>query len=420
MLYKTKANTLRFFPEKGAKGLDPLLSAEHIDAVDGKFHWRPTAEIQSSMKSIQVEIIYGGEKGVPISEAAGNAATIGKEMADFWTAVNAGGRDDKATLYMVPDNILRLSKVSTSQLAAAKWKLQSSATSLSVHVTAPIPLAAVGKALAESILVTRTLGDKMPKVANISELLQIVGPIEWTKGITPDFGTRSIQGYLILICAYIKHSEASPKDLDSDLKKKTPLMPRTDFAAMLKIIGELMSPKSAAAFNASLTKLVLAAVQSELPYDLNRYLSWGRPETTSEPEPPIAGPSGSVQPTPIPPPPPKGPQPGAKPPAKLPTAATTVVLERWHVKVSDWIAQLGAGGADLVALKDLEFRGGQIGGLGSKVENLIPKVGSAPLEQGNACPIFEFRDAGTPDVTQLKEFLPTVVAEVQKLHASAL
>lgn len=424
--YKTKGRILMFFvptpstdkpKEDQPSKLDPDLNGP-------KTNWDPTAEVQSSLKTIQMEMIYGGPTGVPmvpISDANNELGTVGAQISRFLKTLDDRTAEAKAFAsnpgnaqkldsvigrpFMRPVNFVDESDPKfISNLAKSNAKIgwitdkMSVASGLGIHVTTSMPLAAVPYMVEEAKKFSEPLfGNKSSRENDAMvqihpgdiKALQVphfkLANVKWGERIRPNYGESSVAGLLIMICSYIKASASSPSDVDMNLKKKTPLMPRTDFKTMLDLTLRHMDDQSATSFRQDLLEVVARLTDFTKVDDLqNRFFNWEK--STILHSAPSSGGESTSQPPPStdPPPPPKPPGPG-RTGGIISTAPT---LQQWNLDVKTWLTELAKGGADLIAAREKSYRGAQIGGLGNKIETLI----------GNGdeyCPILEFRGVGT-------------------------
>ena len=419
---KTKGETLHFFTADGMP--DPILNS-----TDKQTNWKPTAEVQTNIQKIQLEIIYGGDTGVAISVP--ELGAVGEQMCTFLQALDAqwrdvskppvtNARDGGGKAFMRPANLLSLPP--THKLV--RWEITGppSAAGLGFHATAPIPLAALpGLVHSET---NEILFGNAPQRSNMAVVtpeqvktsIFSLASIQWLAAgpVGKGYGEDSVVGLLIMIMSYVNKCDALPSERDMDLKTKTPLMPRTDFTTMLNIVTGLMTPASGTAFRQNLVAIVQSIKGSSLQ---NCFFNWARPATKATAV--TAGPSQarSAPPPPAPPPPPPpGPTPGA-PRQRIPISNTPAVVQPWNLNVQTWLEDIVGGKPDQLALKDAEFREKQIGALGNRVETVI---GDASL----LCPILEFRGIGSCTIAELEakpqNFLQKLAARIQDLHKQPL
>lgn len=422
---KTKGQILHFFTANG----EPDLALNST----AKSNWIPTAEVQTNIQKIQLEMIYGGPTGVAISVA--ELGAVGEQMCVFLHALDAQARDASkppvtkpkdggGKAFMRPANLLSLSQTHTS----VRWEITGgpSSAGLGFHATAPIPLAALpGLVHSEP---NEILFGNAPQRANMAVVTSVqvktsnfsLASIQWRAAgpVGKLYGENSVVGLLIMIMSYVNKSDASPSERDMDLKTKTPLMPRTDFTTMLNIVTGLMVEASATAFRQNLVAIVQSIKGSSLQ---NCFFNWARPalKAPTETAVPSQAQSAAAPPPPPPapaPPPPPGPTSGA-PRQRIPISNTQPVIQPWNLNVQTWLEDIVGGKADQLALKDAEFREKQIGALGNKVETAI---GDPSL----LCPILEFRGIGSCSFAQLQakpqNFLQQLAARVQYWHQQAL
>ena len=105
---RTKGQLLHFFTANG----EPDTSLNSI----AKRNWIPTAEVQSNLRTIQLEMIYGGPTGVEITTAVEELGDVGKKMCDLLEALDAPKppvtqpKDGGGKAFMRPANLLSLSQ----------------------------------------------------------------------------------------------------------------------------------------------------------------------------------------------------------------------------------------------------------------------------------------------------------------------
>ena len=421
---KTKGETLHFFTADGLPG--PILNS-----TDKKPNWKPTAEVQINIQKIQLEIIYGGDTGVAISDA--ELGAVGEQMCTFLQALDAqwrdvskppvtDARDGGGKAFMRPANLLSL----PPKHRLVRWEITGppSAAGLGFHATAPIPLAALAGLVHSET--NETLFGNAPQRSNMtvvkSEQVKTsnfsLASIQWRAAgpVSRKYGEDSVVGLLIMIMSYVNKCDASPSERDMDLKTKTPLMPRTDFTTMLNIVTKLMTPASETAFRQNLVAIVQSIKGSNLQ---NCFFNWARPATkaTAVTAGPSQAQSAPPPPAPLPPPPPPpGPTPGA-PRQRIPITNTPTVVQPWNLNVQSWLDDIVGSKPDQLALKDAEFREKQIGALGNRVETVIG-------DNSLLCPILKFRGIGSCTMEQLEakpqNFLQRLAARIVDLHKQAL
>ena len=419
---KTKGQILHFFTANGEP--DPTLN------LNPRNNWIPTAEVQHQINSIQLEMIYGGPTGVAIATSVKELGTVGEQMCAFLQALDAQARDGPkppvtqpkdggGKAFMRPANLLTLSQ--THKLVRWEITKAATATALGFHATAPIPLAALPGLLnvrnnpTEILFGSNSLRENMTIVTpeQVRALNFSLASIQWRAAAGRVYGENSVAGLLVMIMSYVNKSDTAPLTIDSSLKKKTPLMPRTDFTTMLNIVTELMVEASATAFRQNLVAIVQSIKGGSSLQ--NCFFNWASPSKTSAV---TAGPPQAQSAPAPPPPPPPPPQrtPGA--PLPLPTTSnTTPVVQPWNLNVQTWLEDIVGGKADQLALKDAQFRNKQIGALANKVETLI---GNESL----LCPILEFRGIGSRTFEQFQakpsNFMQQLAARVEYWHQQAL
>ncbi len=263
---------------------------------------------------------------------------------------------------------------------APPWRCRLPATPLSQlplgqdfgsQMTAAFPLAAVPQLLLEerSLVLTGGVSQKFLaiKTASIEDALNTSWGAQWRtdiwlSNISPEYGCNSMLGFLILVQSYVQVATPEASSGDNDLKLKTPIMPRSDFSTMLRLVTDLMTPESAAAFaTASPQSLpMLMLVMSKLNAELKtKNWFWNRANGTE---------------------------------LRLP--------------VIEWLQGLCAQpGKDQIAINDGLARNAQIGGLGNKVERMIGKEGK---ENVPLCPILEFRSLGSLKWIQVASQAPAI------------
>ncbi len=417
---KTKGEILHFFTANGEP--DPALNS------NARSNWIPTAEVQFSIESIQLEMIYGGPTGVAIATSVKELGTVGEQMCALLQGLDVQARDGPklpvtqpkdggGKAFMRPANLLTLSQTHKF----VRWEMEggASAAGLGFHATAPIPLAALPGLLdlennPNEILFGNDSHRNNMKIVTPEQVRASnfsLASIQWRTAAGKVYGENSVAGLLVMIMSYVNKSDTEPLAKDLNLKTKTPLMPRTDFTTMLNIVTELMVEASATTFRQNLVAIVQSIKGSSLQ---NCFFNWERPSKTPAV---TAGPSQAQSaPAPPPPPPPPPPTPGV-PRQAVPTSNVSHVVQPWNLNVQTWLEDIVGGKADQLALKDAEFREKQIGALANKVETLI---GNDSL----LCPILEFRGIGSCTLAQLQakpsNFLQQLAARVEYWHQKAL
>ena len=359
---KTKGQLLHFFTTN--REPDPALN------LNAKNKWIPTAEVQINLRTIQLEMIYGGPTGVAISTSVQELGTVGEQMCAFLRALDAPKppviqpKDGGGKAFIRPANLLTLSQ--TNMLV--RWEIAAAASSsgLGLHATAPIPLAALPG------LVNFEKNTKEILFGNTSHrpLLKLVTPeqvttsgfnlasVQWRAGPAGKvYGEKSVAGLLVMIMSYITKAVPSPSDTDMNVKTLVPLMPRTDFITMVDIVTELVVENSPTEFRHSLVAIVQNL--KERGSSEKSFFNWQKP---SFKVPAVTeGPSQAIPAAaPPPPPPPPQPTPGARGQG-LPTSNVKGPIQHatqpWNLSVQSWLQDLVDGKADQIALKDAEFRG---------------------------------------------------------------
>lgn len=254
-----------------------------------------------------METIYGGPTGLPVVDAHKELGAVGVKIANFLNVLDdrtAKARKFEAEahsneprrlnsvigrLLMRPINfVAEGSPGFLANLAKSNARIGWVATGLSagsglgVHATSCIPLAAVlemvdsksihGAALRQ-LLVSLVLPDDIKAAKTTKFKLK---EVQCNK-TSPHCGPSSSAGLLVMICPYVNNSASSPSDTDIDPKKKTPLMPRTDFKGMLDLTVRQMDEKSAADFRQDLVEIVAGLARfNNLG---NQFFTWERPAT---------------------------------------------------------------------------------------------------------------------------------------------
>ena len=430
----TKGQPILFFLPAGVPNVN-------INSVRSSI-WLATTEVQSSLKVLQLEMIYGGPTGIPISTAETEISRVGQEMTSFLgsldkikpltRAASLGG-----VSFMRPNNLAGLATTHPDVGWVAREVCK--VAGLGFHATAPVPLAALPNLVDfqanpdQPLFGTASLRRNMfpIKPAQIVTRSFNVANLKWLDG-TPSgavYGRNSVAGLLILICSYASKARLSPDNVDMNLETLTPLMPRTDFAAMLNIVLQLMEPGSAQIFKENLSDVVATLLRRKKEDLATLFFNWA---PISTPAPAIAPSSGGAPPHPPPPPapatavahssggvplppPPPPPPPPTGPPGRIPIGKPEIQPN--NLPVSVWLDSLTAGGPDLIAQNDERFREAQVGALGTKVETRIN-------DPSRLCPILEFRGIGSARFDQLalgagKGYMELLLESVKRLHVPA-
>ena len=406
----TKGQLLHFFAANGEP--DPALNSR------AKSNWIPTAEVQSNLRIIQLEMIYGGPTGMAISVE--ELGIVGGEMCTFLRALDAQPKGGAGKAFMRPANLLTLSQTNNH----VRWEIAAAATTsgLGFHATAPISLAALpGLVNFEENtmeilfgITSKRISMKLVTPEKVTASGFNLASVQWRAGVRGKvYGENSVAGLLVMIMSYVTKAASSPSDTDMNLKTLIPLMPRTDFKTMLNIVTELMVENSATDFRHNLVDIVQNL--REKGSSENNFFNWQRPIPNAPKVTEGQGPSQATSTAPPPPSPPRPPPPLA-PGARGQRILTSNVqhpAQPWNLSVQSWLQDLADGKADQIAIKDAEFREKQIGALGNKVETLI---GNESL----LCPILEFRAIGNCSMVQLdakpENFLQQLAARVVYWH----
>jgi hypothetical protein len=157
------------------------------------------------------------------------------------------------------------------------------------------------------------------------------------------YGRATAMGFLAIVQAYVHAAQPIPKG-DNNLKNQVPFMPRTDFRTMLRIVCDTMKPTVAAKFRKELRHFFI------YPYANGEETSWS---------------FGDV----------------------------SVTVKDFLIDLDDKFDSLSP---DLITLGDRN-RNSQIGGLGNKVERILPRSKSVGGDGNDAFigPIVEFRSLPT-------------------------
>lgn len=360
-----KGELVEFFgpdPATGRNGPLPQLSLLPLpNAREGSAVIETTAEIGSRLSSVRIEFIFGGKKGAFFGGKSQNMSLqAGNKIVEVMT---------KWVSFPQPNAITMKIGLNGSLPApnAPPWRCRLPAgpspqfplgQSFLGQMTAAFPLAAIPSILLEEKKLVFTPSGVTRKFLeiktdSIEDALDTSWGTQWRtdvwrSNISPHYGCNSLLGFLILVQSYVQVATPEASSGDNDLKLKTPIMPRTDFRTMLRIVTDLMNPESATAF-----ATILLPVMRKLNTQLGtKNWFWNR--------------------------------------------STGAEL---RLSVEQWLEGLCAQpGKDQIAINDKVARNEQIGGLKTKVERMIGMEGrdNAPL-----CPILEFRSLGSLTWTEV-------------------
>ena len=175
-----------------------------------------------------------------------------------------------------------------------------------------------------------------------------------------------------MVMSYVNALKQAPPSGDINLKTRTPIMPRTDFAAMLHIAQDTMRTTGAVSFKNKLKDIVfLLADKVALDTLVFRWVD----ETLEASDPD----------------------------------------HQQELRSDAWIDGLISHDApiDLIRVNDIEFREAQVGAL----ENIVSSViGDDPATAEHFCPVFEFRDMGSVNLSDLPKTLEELEEDVRMYH----
>ena len=367
-----KGQLVEFFGPDSATGpngkLPQLSLLPPPNAQEGSPILVSTAEIGSNLSAVRIEFIFGGQKGAFFGDRSQNMSLqVGNKIVEVMTKWARFPQPKAVTMRVglnkglpAPDAPLwhcRFPKEPFSHLPLGQDFMG--------QMTAAFPLVAIPSILVEE----RSLvfnGSRVSqyfqdiKTADIENALDTSWGVQWRTGIwrssiSAEYGSNSILGFLILVQSYVQVARPEASSGDNDLKLKTPIMPRTDFRIMLRLITDLMTPDAAAAFAKAPGQAmpILMRVMGKLNTQLDtKNWFWNR-STVSE----------------------------------------------VRLSVIQWLQDLCAQpGVDQIAINDGKFRNEQIGGLKNKVERMIGTEGKANAPM---CPILEFHTVGSLKWTQV-------------------
>ena len=326
-----------------------------------------TAEIGSRLSSVRIEFIFGYRRGAFFGETSRNMSLkAGNRIVEVMTKWAKLPQPSGITMKIGLEHNLPAPN-------APPWRCRLPASPLpglplgqefGSQMTAAFPLAAIPLLMVEegSLVLTGGVSGKFLdiKTASIEDALNTSwgaqwGAGIWRSGISPEYGCNSMLGFLILVQSYVQVATPVASSGDNDLKLKAPIMPRTDFRTMLRLVTDLMTPASATAFATSSPQALpmLILVMSKLNAELKtKNWFWNRANGTE-----------------------------------------------LRLSVLQWLQDLCAEpGKDQVAINDKSARNGQIGGLENRVERMI---GTEGKENAPLCPILEFRNLGSLKWTQV-------------------
>lgn len=263
--YTTRGELLKFFLADGKSkdGINTLPRAS----------WIPTVELQTSLKRIQLKIVNGRQKGDETAVARNELGTIESQIVNYLKAID---RFKVASMpagleglgYMRPENLVGLGHDNFGWVSSEAAVLGD----LGFYVTAPIPLASL-LALVDIENDDKDLNNKVdPLFGNFTthgSMFHIDGKHVETKtfrladmkwvddtAVGTAYGRNSVARLMMMLCLYTSKALSSPSDKDMDLKKLTPLMPRTDFTTTVSIVTDLMTSESAVLFRQNLVQIV--------------------------------------------------------------------------------------------------------------------------------------------------------------------
>lgn len=368
---KPKGQLVEFFGPNPATGQDEPLPQLSLlpppNSQEGSAILVSTAEIGSRLSSVRIEFIFGYQKGAFFGERSSNMSLqAGNRIVEVMTKWVKLPQPNEITMKVGVDHNLPAPN-------APPWRCRLPASPLSrlplgqdfgSQMTAAFPLAAIPLLLVEerSLVLTGGVSRKFLDIqtASIEDALNTSWGAQWRtgiwrSGISPEYGCNSMLGLLILVQSYVQVATPEASSGDNDLKLKAPIMPRTDFRTMLRLVTDLMTPASATAFATSSPQALpmLMLVMSRLNTQLKeKNWFWNRPNGT-----------------------------------------------QLRLSVVQWLQDLCAEpGKDQVAINDKSARNGQIGGLENRVERMI---GTEGKENAPLCPILEFRNLGSLKWTQV-------------------
>ena len=334
-----------------------LLVGDHLTKA-GKYRdaWTLTAELVSTsgigllcpeivVHGLDAQSRRGRGQGVKLTlDNAGVAGEIGTELVDFvtkWSGVLEPVRIDQCDDY-------------------GPWtteKFEPAGKTWGQQITAPIPLASLYAMLPIADPHDPNAPAKTHPFVAARSLIRLTRDDLPAPILKAKCSETEIDALLALLSLIVSYAKQGPRDtVAKGLKHLIPIMPRTDFAAMVR------SCEPAIAAFGSVRDLVTYVCDVRNIELKTARLYWQ-------------------------------------------SGAAVIALQ-----VTDWLDQLPK--KDLVAEHDRAFRHAQIGGLGATMEHLI---GRPDLQ----APIFEFRDVGGCATSQLPAFMERVEYEVRRIHELA-
>lgn len=373
--------------EKAIKGSNWLF-------FDAKFKPKPSLQLAKpnlsataetlfiDMRKLTMEVIFGGKTGEPWKAQGPQAEQVGGDVVryfDEWEKVNG------KTVYGKPECVTDKPDVF--------WKIvdatRSGAPSLSPHFTTALPLSGIASildliepekrqntSLTKSALIPRT--EQAKKLSLVTqEQIEKAWPTmkdekTWKTPQLQLYGQETTRGFLIMVMSYVNTLKSAPHSGDINLKTRTPIMPRTDFAAMLHIALDTMSATGATAFRTKLKDIVFLLAGKVALDTLNfRWVD----ETLAASDP----------------------------------------KHEQELRSDAWIDGLVKAKApiDLIRVNDIKFREAQVGAL----ENIVSSVIGDELKTAvHFCPVFEFRDMGSVNMADLPKTLEELEEDVRMYH----
>lgn len=217
---KAKGSVCRFF-DANKKPAEEFELGEKV--------LKATAEFLGSTQALTLEVIYGGDTGVAWQSTSKSSEqeqseAIGNEITTYFEKwKTAKGKVESAQ----PD---------TETKEKVFWKLNGTTNiaTLSSHFTTAFPLSGIASIVDE---VSTTLIEKSSQKEKLKDVLlsELTGKIEgwepseaatWKMAGLQKYGEQTTRGFLILVLTYVKTAGSV------DLKKTSPIMPRTDFIVM--------------------------------------------------------------------------------------------------------------------------------------------------------------------------------------------
>jgi hypothetical protein len=368
-LENPKGKVLHVFKQNEANEVTSLERIDELNLSTINGHLRATAERVIGNNQFRLELIYGGNNGVPLQ-----IPPIQTAAADIVTYMNTWfHRRDYGELHVYLGDEFGNAIPDAREHERLRYRMtKRDNPTFGIHMTVGIPLAGFYHIVnGPPSMLFETKPESHP--AEIEQRFN-AGAHEqngsiWKQGYQENYGRHTTLGFLFIIQAYV--SVAEPRTSHkNNLKNEVPFMPRTDFRTMLRIVCDTMQPDPATKFRNKLARFFQAGHGGDVEKAI---WNWGKQEQRAQ--------DGEIS-----------------------DDHTFVVVGEF---LKDLDTNFNKMTSDMMTQADHDARNKQIGGLGKRVERILGQTGTDFVG-----PILEFRKLRSlplADVNNLQDLANAVI-----------